>query len=301
VESPATHPARARSSDRSGLELPRVAAIIVYFRTPACLIACLDALRKQAEPPDEIVVIDNSSALDGLDQRPAPGEDWRWVRAEENVGFAAACNRAARITEADFLVFLNADVVLGQQACAQLRSAAENDSSVGVVGPRIYGADGAIELSARVFPTVITALLGRSSLLTRLLGRVNRTPSGVSAALGDGGPVDWVSGACMMVRRRAFEQVGGFDEQYWMYWEDADICRRLRDRGWHAVLCQDAEARHSTGSSGHSARTIEAFHISAGRYYERHVARTRVAASLARAALRARMSVMLRRHARDPA
>jgi GT2 family glycosyltransferase len=123
----------------------------------------------------------------------------------------------------------------------------------------------------------------------------------VSGAFESAGRVDWVSGACMLIRRQAFEQVGGFDENYWMYWEDADICRRLKDRGWDAILCPDAQAQHSTGSSGRSERTIEAFHSSAARYYQRHVARTAVAAGLARGVLHVRMRVMLYRHARRAA
>jgi GT2 family glycosyltransferase len=86
-----------------------------------------------------------------------------------------------------------------------------------------------------------------------------------------------------------------------MYWEDADLCRRLLDRGWGTVLCTDAMARHSTGSSGRSERTIEAFHESAARYYERHIAHTAVSAKLARAVLRARMRLVLRRYARRDA
>lgn len=289
----------AESSKRSHVgRSSTLAVIIVYFRTPTRLTQCLTALHAQTSPPDDIIVVDNSSAVDAVDERPAPGEDWRWVRAKQNLGFGAACNLGALSTRSDYLLFLNADVILGDEACQYLCLAAEKSRGIGVVGPRVYGADGGIELSARAFPTVATGLLGRSSLLTKVLAGMNRTPSGVSGALRPGGRVDWVSGACMLIRRRAFEQVGGFDENYWMYWEDADICRRLKDRGWDAMLCSDAQAHHSTGSSGRTERTIEAFHASAARYYERHVARTAVTARLARTILLVRMRVMLHRHAR---
>jgi GT2 family glycosyltransferase len=275
----------------------RLAAIVVYFRTPKTLATCLEALRGQTAPPGEVVVIDNSSALDRLDQRPAPGTDWRWVRSDSNLGFGAACNLGARITASDYLLFLNADLTLNETACERLCSVADRQPQVGVVAPRLFGADGAIELSARAFPTASTGLVGRSSFLTKALAKIGRTPSGVARALGGGGPVDWVSGASMLFRRQAFEQVSGFDEAYWMYWEDADICRRLRDRGWSTILSPEAEAYHATGSSGKNESTIAAFHASAARYYERHLARTRVDARLARAALHARMKLMLRRHA----
>src|SRR5262245_15301006 len=86
--------------------------------------------------------------------------------------------------------------------------------------------------------------------------------------------VDWVSGACMLVRRSAFEAVGGFDERYFLYWEDADLCRRLRAHGYHVRYVPNATAVHSVGQSSKTvrARAIRAFHDSAYLYYETHVA-----------------------------
>jgi N-acetylglucosaminyl-diphospho-decaprenol L-rhamnosyltransferase len=261
----------------------------------------LDALRRQTSRPDEIFVVDNSSYIDGVDDRPAAGTDWQWVKAETNLGFGAACNRGARIAGGDYLLFINADVVLCRDACERLRSLAEVNPRAAVIGPRLYRADGGIELSARSFPSVATGIVGRSSLLTKALVAVGRPPSSISGALGSGGRVDWVSGACMLIRRRAFEEVGGFDEAYWMYWEDADICRRLKEVGWDTMLSIRAEACHSTGASGSGERTIEAFHASAARYYERHLAKTATARRLARAILRTRMRVMLHLHGRRAA
>jgi GT2 family glycosyltransferase len=251
--------------------------------------------------PQQIVVVDNSSAIDSRDDRPAIGRDWRWMRAESNLGFGQACNLGARDADSDYLLFLNADLVLQEDACERLVSAAEKHYNIGVVGPRIYGADRRIELSARTFPTMFAGLFGRSSVATKLLTRVGRPPRGVSRALRSTARVDWVSGACMLVRREAFEQVGGFDESYWMYWEDADICYRLKARGWSTMLCTDAQAHHMTGSSGRSPRTIEAFHKSAALYYERNVARVAVTSRLARWLLNLRMKLVLKRHARRPA
>lgn len=277
---------------------PSCAAVVVYFRTPALLQLSLDALRRQTLGLAEITVVDNSSAVDGLTEPPVGGQDWQWVRSGHNLGFGAACNAGARHTSSAHILFINADVILHEDACQRLLDTIVTHRDTAVVGPRIFGGDGRIELSARSFPSVRTALLGRSSIATQMLGRLGRAPSEVAPGLGPSGLVDWVSGACILVRRDAFEQVGGFDEGYWMYWEDADLCRRLRDLCWTTRLCAEAQARHLAGSSGRSKRTIEAFHSSAGRYYERHVARSAHSAAIARILLTARMRVALARGTR---
>lgn len=278
-----------------------VAAVVVHYRTPEHLQACLEALELQDDGCPEIVVIDNSCST-GVIETPTAGDRWRLYRAPHNLGFGAACNVGARITESDYLLFLNADLALSHDACHCMTALAEENPGTAAVGPRIYGADGEIELSARSFPSLWTGVLGRSSLMTRLLRRAVGTPGPVSAALSHySTAVDWVSGASMLIRRCAFDEVGGFDEAYWMYWEDADICRRLRDLGWSTMLCVDAQARHSTGSSGQTERTIAAFHISAARYYECHLARNASTARLARGVLHARMRFMLNRYARRAA
>jgi N-acetylglucosaminyl-diphospho-decaprenol L-rhamnosyltransferase len=280
---------------------PSVAAVVVHYRTPERLRRCLDALERQTRACDDVLVVDNSDAEETIDIVSIDDRKSRLHRASTNLGFGAACNVGAVMTDSDYLLFLNADLVLSDDACEKLCAAVESGSQIAVVGPRIYGASGEIELSARSFPSLWTGVVGRSSLLTRVLVALNRAPSGVSAALESSGPVDWVSGACMLISRRAFEQVNGFDESYWMYWEDADICRRLRERGWRAMICLDAQAQHSTGSSGRNERTIRAFHASAARYYERHVARTVMTVRLARGILYARMRLVLCRHDRRPA
>jgi GT2 family glycosyltransferase len=286
------------SQSRAAEPRARLVVIVVFFRTPELLASCLETLRRQTLQPDEILVVDNSSAVDGVGVRPAAGHDWRWVRADRNLGFGAACNLGARLTRSDYILFVNADVIVDRSTCKLLSGSLDADGRVGVVGPRIYGADGQIELSARSFPSIATGIVGRSSSLTRVLRAAGRAPADVAPSLGSGGLVDWVSGACMLVRRDAFEKIGGFDEGFWMYWEDADLCRRLAREGSVTILCTAAEARHSTGASGRDEQTIIAFHTSAARYYELHCAKTSAGRALARAVLRARMRLVLRRYAR---
>jgi GT2 family glycosyltransferase len=255
---------------------PSVTAVIVYFRTPGPLAACLRSLMQQTHEIGEIVVIDNSSMIDGLERPPVEPHGWQWERMPGNSGFAAACNAGAAVATSAHLLFLNADVELHPEACARLLDVMHRDPRCAVAGPRIFDTDNEVELSARAFPSVKTGLLGRSSLVTRVLRRNGILPPGVSMALTDRPrTVDWVSGACMLIRRSSFELVRGFDEGYWMYWEDADICRRMVQHALCVWYVPDAVARHRTGSSGRSARSIRAFHESAARYLDLYLAPNR--------------------------
>jgi GT2 family glycosyltransferase len=191
---------------------------------------------------------------------------------------------------------MNADVVLTEQALGRLLKRMENDPQVAVVGPRIMSG-GTVQPSARAFPSLRTGLFGRRSLATRMLLRAGRLPTELKPAHGNGGFVDWVSGACMLIRAEAFWQVGGFDEEFWMYWEDADLCRRLADRGWRVAYEPSAIVHHATGASGSSERTIRAFHDSAARFAARHIAATPLQGRIVERMLRARTTLVLRRWA----
>lgn len=263
---------------------PTLSAIIVSYRTPEEVAAAVASLCAQTLPPDEIVIVDNS-APDGAPLPQLPElEGVRIERPRMNLGYGAGCNLGARSASGDDLLILNADVVLAAGAAAALVERLHSDDRIAVVGPRIFSR-GEVQLSARAFPSLRTGLLGRRSLLTRLLVRARRYPAEFRRVPGSGGPVDWVSGACMLVRRAAFDAVGGFDEEYWMYWEDADLCRRLVDEGWKVHFEPTGVVHHATGASGTSARTIRAFHESAAQFAARHIARTALERRLIRAVL----------------
>lgn len=286
----------AQTSDSRGA----LSVVIVYFRTPDALNRSLAALRSQTKRPADVVVVDNSSTLDNCSDRPARGSDWEWLRSPENLGFGAACNVGAAATSGEFILFINADLELSSDACELLVQTAREHSDTAVVGPRVYAPNGQVELSARSFPSLFTGILGRRSLLTKVLRFLSIRPPGFALKARASSPtVDWVSGACMLVRRSAFEAIDGFDEGYWMYWEDADLCKRFRSSGWTTRLQVSATASHSTGSSGKSAQTIRAFHASAYRYHSIHIARGAVARIVGKLVLNLRCRAVLLSCARE--
>jgi GT2 family glycosyltransferase/glycosyltransferase involved in cell wall biosynthesis len=269
-----------------------LSAIIVAYRTPGEVAAAVASLRTQTQPPDEIVIVDNG-APDGFALPELPELDGaRILRPPSNLGYGAGCNLGAGAASGDELLILNSDVVLSPGALEALTDRLHRNKRIAVVGPRIFS-HGEVQLSARAFPSLRTGLLGRRSLLTRLLVRARRYPAEFQRVQGSGGLVDWVSGACMLVRRSAFDDVGGFDEGYWMYWEDADLCRRLADEGWEVHFEPASVVQHATGASGITARTIRAFHESAARFADRHIARTRFEQKLIEAVLGARTRAVL--------
>jgi N-acetylglucosaminyl-diphospho-decaprenol L-rhamnosyltransferase len=269
-----------------------LSAIIVVYKTPAELATAVDSLRRQSPPPDEIVVVDNGAAEQEAVPR-GPGLDGAHIeRPPTNLGFGAGCDLGAMVASGEELLVMNADVVLDAGAVRALVERLRSDDGIAVVGPRILS-NGDLEPSARAFPKLRTGLLGRRSLLTRLLLRSGRHPAEFRQSYGGGG-VDWVKGACMLIRRSAFEAVGGFDEEFWMYWEDADLCRRLVDAGWRVHLEPTAVVHHTGGASGINERTIRAFHDSAARFATRHIARSGFARWAIRTVLETRAWVALR-------
>jgi GT2 family glycosyltransferase len=174
---------------------------------------------------------------------------------------------------------MNPDCRLVAGAIAALRAALDEHDACALVGPRILNADGSVQGSARGDPDMLTGLFGRTGTLRRLLpwlavAKRNVVSEAAIRSRHESVVVDWLSGACMLARRDALEKVNGFDERYFLYWEDADLCRRLRGLGHHVRYVPAATAIHRVGQSSRSARTsaIRAFHKSAYLYYTTHVA-----------------------------
>ena len=255
-------------------EAARVAVVIVNYQSYDELHACLGSV-EQLCGAVSVVVVDhatNDAAANHLNERfPAV----HLIRRAGNDGFAVGVNRGVRETAAPFLLLLNPDCVLEPKACCQLADWLEAHPEVGAAGPRIRNADGTVQPSARRFPNLTTAIAGRSSWLTRVLPNNPLSSWNLPArAVDDAAPVDvdWVSGACMIVRREAFDAIAGMDEGFFLYWEDADFCRRLKSAGWRTMYVPAAGATHIGGrSSRHAAdASLEAFHRSAYRLYTKH-------------------------------
>jgi N-acetylglucosaminyl-diphospho-decaprenol L-rhamnosyltransferase len=280
-----------------GSETARITAVIVNYQSYDELRNCLASLDRACEGIS-VVVVDHTSVSDAADELSRTFPEIRLLRLTDNHGFAAGINRGARETDSPFLLLLNPDCVVEPDACCRLAACMEEHEGVGAVGPKIRNADGSVQQSARRFPDLTTAIAGRSSWLTRVapnnpLSRHNLPVQGsLSASRRE---VDWVSGACMLVRRAAFDAVSGMDEGFFLYWEDADFCQRLKHAGFRTMYCPEAVATHVGGrSSRHAAdASLEAFHRSALRLYTKHAGPAgRLLAPLVFIGLRIRLAFM---------
>jgi GT2 family glycosyltransferase len=250
-----------------------VTVVIVGFRAYDELERCLTSL-VQHEPDTPVVVVDHT-ADEAAGRRIAaafPRIAYHGLR--ENPGFGAGVNHAARkAAGGSHLLLLNPDCELVRPIVAPLRKVLEAHPDAGIVGGLVRDPVGGVQASARRFPNVTTAIAGRTSWLSRVapanpLTRWNLTTFPSAGIV----RVDWVSGAFMLVRREAFDAVGGFDEGFFLYWEDADFCRRAAAAGWNTLYAPVEEVVHYTAGTSRFApiRSLWAFHQSALRYYWKH-------------------------------
>jgi N-acetylglucosaminyl-diphospho-decaprenol L-rhamnosyltransferase len=236
--------------------------VVVTHDSSAHLRECLAALPASAA----VTVVDNAS-LDGSAEM-AQSLSARVIRNAENKGFAAAANQGARSGSAELVLFLNPDAVLVESDLRTLMGAFDSDPQLGAAAPRLLHPDGSEQRAWWPFPSARATWL-EALALHRL------RPAGSA----QDGTVPYLVGACLCVRRAAFEQVDGFDERFWLYGEDADLGLRLRRAGWSSRVVPEAVARHVGGASGegNTWRSFEHFQRGAELFVEKHAGRTALA------------------------
>lgn len=257
-----------------------VDVVVVAYRCRELLDACLDALVRATDGLRATITVADNDSRDGTLEalRARPGV--RVLPMGANLGFARANNAAIAAGSGRHVLVLNPDTRVDAGAVRQLVAFADAHPDAGVVAPRLLNPDGSGQQTARAFPTPAAGLFGRRALLTRLFpgNRWSRSFLTEREHVDDGRPfeVDWVSGAAMLVPRAVIDQVGAFDEGFFLYWEDADWCHRIKDHGYRVWCVPSARVVHDEGgTSGHrwNATTIRHFHRGAYRYWTRHHAR----------------------------
>jgi GT2 family glycosyltransferase len=251
--------------------------IIVNHNTRDHLRACLASL--EPEWARQVIVVDNAST-DGSAEMVE--REFSWVAllaASSNPGYGAAANRAITQCRSPYVLLLNSDTRLRPGTLRALPAYFEQHPRVAIVGPRLLNPDGSLQPSCYSFPTPLRVFLEESALhrLVRALPVV-RSRYERTWAHDRSRRVDWVLGAALAIRREAFEGVGGFDESFFLYAEEVDLCFRLRAAGWEAHFTPEAAVVHAGGASTGQRRAEMAvqFFRSLVRFYRRHYSAARL-------------------------
>lgn len=273
-----------------------VDAVVVSYNSRRHLRDCVDPLTRIEGV--RAFVIDNASTDDAV----ATIEDLpvSVIRLEENRGFGAGCNAGWRQGESTFVLFLNPDASIDEPSLTRLVEILDTEDGVGLVGPRILESDGSLAFSQRRFPRLVSTY-ARALFLHRLFTRASwadelvRDPAAYEAQASP----DWVSGACMLVRRSVLEEIGGFDERFFLYCEDKDLCRRIRAAGYDVRYEPGATIRHRGGSSAPRAGLLPVLARSRVQYARKHWGRAGASLETAGVALNALTHAVVARGGRE--
>jgi hypothetical protein len=252
--------------------------IIVNYRTPEITADCLRSLFRFYDPTQsEIIVVDNASGDDSPDKlRQEFGEQIRLIENGHNAGFGAANNRGAAVAKGNYLFFLNSDTIIKDNIFNKLAEVLGNLESsrpeIGVFGPRLLGEDGREQAGAAGANPSLYGIIagklagGRQQISDRKMGGVNQTKptKAVGASVLT---YDWISGAALIISRRLFDAIGGWDENFFLYFEDADLCRRAKQKGRQAALLNDIKIIHRGGQSFPNSRQQKKYYYQSQNYY----------------------------------
>ena len=252
----------------------RVDVIVVSYNSGDRLRAGIEPLSR--EPAIHVVVVDNASEDDSV--AAVSDLPLTIVALKENLGFGGGCNAGWRSASAPYVLFLNPDAQMTPEDVIRLAAVLER-TSAGAVAPRVVDESGALEWSLRRFPEV-RSIYGQALFAHRLfpaaewVDEVVREPRQYERE----GLCDWASGACLLVRRTLLEQLTGFDEEFFMYCEDIDICRRIWNSGSSVVYTPTVACIHAGGASAPRWRLLPVLAESRIRYARKHFRRVRAIA-----------------------
>ena len=248
-----------------------IAVVVVNYNTREFLRSCLSAVLR--EKPSEVIVVDNASSDGSVEMLKASYPGVFLHENRRNIGYGAAANQAISGSNADYLLLLNSDTMVHAGTLHALTTYLDQHPDVAIVGPRLVNPDGSLQPSCYPFPGTIRWYLhyeisGQIIRRTPILAERQQSIWPHSRAQ----RVPWVMGAALAIRRKAFNAVGGFDESFFMYCEETDLCYRLSTVGWQVHFAPSATVTHVGQASTKQYRTDMAVQHIASKllFYRRH-------------------------------
>jgi len=235
-----------------------LSVIIVNWNGGQALLACVEsAFRATQAWQTDVWLVDNASVDGSAERAAAAHPQLHIIRGARNIGFAAAVNRALEHAAGHYILLLNPDARITAEAIDRLLAVMRQDGTIGIAGCP------SVDRRGRASPAFESSFPGR-----------RRRTVAQSGAVGD--DVAWVSGACLLARRRMIDDIGPLDEGFFMYYEDVDWCYRARQAGWRVVTVRDARVEHDLGGSAQRVPAAETARRAASsrlRFYEKHYSR----------------------------
>ena len=253
----------------------KVAVIVVSYNTKELLLECIASVFESTESRNvELVVVDNASTDGSYDALRQAYPDIAAIRNATNVGFGAACNQGINATNAPFILLLNSDARLTPQAYQIMSDHLEGEPRCGAAGCRLVGDSGREAINTRNFLNPFNHVLELAGARIGS-GRLRRTHRARQQGNSVDCSVDWIDAACLMVRRTALDECGLFDERFFMYSEDEDLCFRLKNRGWLVCFCVAATAFHKGSASTrlYKKEMLSQFYLSQMLFLSKHHSR----------------------------
>lgn len=251
---------------------PKLSVIIVSYNTREMTLACLQELHRSLGAVDaDIWVIDNGSRDGSVDAVRDAYPEINVLDLGKNLGFGAANNLAMEQAKGEYFLLLNSDAFPIGDAVQELTAFLDAHPQVGVVGPRLLNKDGSLQLSCFRFPSPAQAWL-ENLWISAVLPKQSRIGDYRRWNHDSERDVDFVIGACLLVRRDVFEAIGGFDPDFFLYAEESDWQRRIHDAGWKIMFTPAAQVTHLGGASGASTagKTRDYFFSGLDKYVRKH-------------------------------
>lgn len=243
----------------------KISIIIVHYKVPECLREAIHSIyQAELSGSAEIIVVDNASGDNSAQITKKEFPEVTWIQLKQNIGFGKACNIGARHAKGQYILLLNPDTVISKTSLSVAYDLLESRSDIGLMGPKILNPDGTLQASCRrSFPTPAVAIFHLSGLSklfpkSKLVSRYHMTFMDPDQA----GELEAISGSFMFLRRDLFNEIGGFDEIFFMYAEDLDLCWRIREKGYKVWYEPATQIIHRKGrsSSKNAIRSRIAFY-----------------------------------------
>ncbi len=271
---------------------------IVNYYTEDYVIKCLDSIYKTPPRyPFIIYLVDNGSEREKIIEIKQRFPEVRLIRNIQNVGFSRACNQIYFRSKSKYILYINPDTEIEKDAVNNLINFMEEHPDAGIAGARLLNFEGILQLSCRKFPTIWNVFFGRKSVFTKYLPSNRFTQSYMLAGLDytKVQKVDWVVGAAMIVRRSALGSIEGFDERFFLYVEDVDLCQRLVNKGWQVYYVPNAVIRHHLGVSTKKIMWKAKYYHNVGmyKYFLKHKKSNKIIGALLGLGLIWRLSLLI--------